>query len=99
MTSCTKLHASPIDSDALMCTLTHCVLDSASCMMLYHLLYPCLCMCCFSVCLFVCLFVLVSQCHVSPALFVYSPFQIVSIVDRQWADAKSNCTHCIRRGL
>ncbi len=30
------------------------------------------------------------------ALFVYFPFQIVSIVDRQWANIKSNC---IRRDL
>ena len=33
------------------------------------------------------------------ALFVYFPFWIVSVVDRQQADTKSNCTHCIRRGL
>src|SRR5258708_7264175 len=50
-------------------------------------------------CLFVCLFILVPWHHVSLALFVYFPFQIVSIVDRQQANAKSNCTHCIRRGL
>src|SRR5258708_16624876 len=50
-------------------------------------------------CLFVCLCILVPWCHVLLALFVYFPFQIVSIVDRQWADIKSNCTHCIRRGL
>ncbi len=50
-------------------------------------------------CLFVYLFTLVPQRHMLLALFVYFPFQIVSIVDRQQADAKSNCTHCIRRGL
>src|SRR6266436_4055097 len=27
------------------------------------------------------------------------PLPVVSDIDRQWADAKSNCTHCIRRGL
>ncbi len=50
-------------------------------------------------CLFVCLFTFVPQHHMLLALFVYFPFQIVSIVDRQQADIKSNCTHCIRRGL
>ncbi|SRR5258708_1552051 len=50
-------------------------------------------------CLFVCLFILVPWHHVLLALFVYFPFWIVSIVDRQWANAKSNCTHSIRRGL
>src|SRR5258708_36832723 len=76
----------------------YCVPDSTSCMMLYCLLYLCPPTCCFSICLFVCLFVLVSQHHMSPALFVYFPFQIVSVVDRQQANAKSDCTHCIRRG-
>src|SRR5258708_25921339 len=37
--------------------------------------------------------------HVLLALVVYFPFWIVSIVDRQWADIKSDCTCCIRRGL
>src|SRR5258708_37233181 len=73
----------------------HCIPDSTSCVMLSCLLYPCLHMCHFSVCLFV----LVSQCHVSPALFVYFPFQIISVVGRQQANAKSDCTHHIRRGL
>src|SRR5258708_31241369 len=50
-------------------------------------------------CLFVCLFILVPQCHVLLALFAYFPFWIVSVVDRQWANTKSNCTCCIRRGL
>src|SRR5258708_14947370 len=52
-------------------------------------------------CLFVCLCILVPQCHVLLALFVYFPFWIVSIVDRQWPDIKSesDCTHHIRRGL
>src|SRR5258708_4356081 len=73
----------------------HCILDSTSCMTLYCLLYPHLHMCCFSICLFV----FVPQHHVLPALFVYFPFQIVSVVDRQWANIKSDCTCCIRRGL
>src|SRR5258708_28228511 len=50
-------------------------------------------------CLFVCLFILVPQHHMLLALFVYFPFLIVSIVDRQWANSKSNCTCSIRRGL
>src|SRR5258708_10011032 len=36
-------------------------------------------------------------CHL---LFVcLFPLLVVSIIDRQWADANSDCTHCIRRGL
>src|SRR5258708_32877435 len=50
-------------------------------------------------CLFVCLFTLVPWHHMLLALFVYFPFWIVSVVDRQQADIKSDCTHCIRRGL
>ena len=50
-------------------------------------------------CLFVCLFIPVLQHHMLLALFVYFPFQIVSVVDRQQANVKSDCTHCIRRGL
>ncbi len=53
--------------------------------------------------------------HAAPCLFVYLftfvigacvaffvrllPLLVVSIIDRQWANAKSDCTHCIRRGL
>ncbi len=50
-------------------------------------------------CLFVCLFVFVHQCHMSLTLFVCFPIQIASFIDRQQANVKSNCTHCIRRGL
>src|SRR5258708_4079516 len=50
-------------------------------------------------CLFVCLFILVHWYHMLLALFGYFSFWIVSIIDRQWANAKSNCTHCIKRGL
>src|SRR5258707_6065901 len=50
-------------------------------------------------CLFVCLFTFIPWHHVLPALFFYFPFWIVSVVDRQWADTKSDCTCCIRRGL
>src|SRR5260221_5984618 len=32
-------------------------------------------------------------------LFVYFSFQIVSVIDRQWANTKSDCTCCIKRGL
>ncbi len=30
---------------------------------------------------------------------MHPDIQIVSVVDRQWANIKSDCTHCIRRGL
>ena len=49
-----------------------------------------------ALCLFVCLFTFIPQHHMPLALFAYFPFWIVSIVDRQWADVKSDCTHCIR---
>src|SRR5260221_11929 len=90
-----QLQSTPINSEALLHTLTCCVLDSADCATLHCPLYlhPCPCH------LFGCLFTFVPWCHVLLALFVYFPFWIVSIVDRQWADVKSDCTHCIRRGL
>ncbi len=71
--SCTvrvQLHAPPNISKACPHNLTHCVMDSADCVLLHHPLYPYPCICCFSV-----------------YLFVYLSFQIVSIIDRQWADA------------
>jgi len=43
-------------------------------------------------CLFVYLFTLVHWHHVSLALFVCFPLQIVSVINKQWADDKSNCT-------
>ncbi len=43
MTLHTKPHASLNNSRTLPCPLTCCVLDSADCMTLYHLLYPCPC--------------------------------------------------------
>ncbi len=50
------------------------------------------------VCLFVYLFTFVIGTHV--ALFVcLFPLQIVSVIDRQWADANSNHACCIRRDL
>src|SRR5258705_3316626 len=74
-----------------------CISDYTDCAMLHCPLYPCLCTC--PLCLFVCLFTFVPWCHMLLALFVYFPFQIVSIVDRQQANVKSDCTCCIRRGL
>src|SRR5258708_34200793 len=50
-------------------------------------------------CLFICLFILVPWHHVLLDVFGYFSFWIVSVVDKQQADTKSNCTHCIRRGL
>src|SRR5258708_22017715 len=95
MTSYTKL-CTPLNiSEAFPCTLMYCIMDSADCATLHCPLYPCPHTCQF----FVCLFILVHWCHMLLALFVYFSLQIVSILDRQWIDAKSDCTHCIRRGL
>src|SRR5260221_6779793 len=52
-------------------------------------------------CLFVCLcylFTFVIGAHVAFLVCLF-PLPVVSIIDRQQADAKSDCTHCIRRGL
>src|SRR5260221_9634646 len=59
-------------------------------------LYPCPHMCCLFVYLFVypCPSVSCVAC-----LVCYFPFWIVSVVDRQQADTKSDCTCCLRRGL
>src|SRR5260221_11198764 len=78
-----------------------CTSDSADHAMLYHLLYLHPCMCCLFVYLFVCLSLFLSITCCLPCLFTspFRLFQIVSIVNRQWADVKSNCAHCIRRGL
>src|SRR6266446_5188408 len=80
MTLHTELHTSPSISEPLLCTLTHCIVDSVDCTTPYCPLHPCPHMC---HSLFVCLF----------------PLQVVSIIDRQWANTNSDCTHCIRRGL
>src|SRR6266436_4611221 len=37
------------------------------------------------------------MCH--PLFVCLLPLLVVSVIDRQWADAKSDCAHCIRRGL
>src|SRR5260221_388543 len=85
-------------SEALLHTLTHCILDSTCYTTLHHPLHPCLCTC--HLCLFVCLFVYL--CHQRTCclfcLFV-SPSGLVLLIDGQWTSAKSNCTHSIRRGL
>ncbi len=50
------------------------------------------------VCLFIYLFTFVIGACV--ALFVcLFPLQVVSVIDRQWADANYDHAHCIRRGL
>src|SRR5258707_15399667 len=48
-------------------------------------------------CLFVCLFTFVIGTHVAFFICLF-PLPVVSNIDRQQADTKSNCTHCIRRG-
>src|SRR5258707_3047469 len=73
-----------------------CVLDSTDCATLHCPLYLCPHTCCLFVYLFVCLPLFLSVMCCLPCLF---PFQIVSVVDRQQANIKSNCIHCIRRGL
>jgi len=60
---------------------------------------PCICTpTCAAPCLFVCLFTFVIGAHVAFFVCLF-PLPVVSIIDRQQANAKSNCTHCIRRGL
>src|SRR6266481_3230437 len=67
-----SLHAFPMHlqsiSKALLCTLMHCISDSACYATLHHPLHPCLHTCC--LCLFVCLFTFVTGIHV--ACFVCS---------------------------
>src|SRR5258705_12094173 len=91
MTLCTELHTSLNISEALPHTLTHCVADSADCTItvLPH-------MCCS--CLFVYLFTFVIGTCVAFFVCLF-PLPVVSNIDRQQADAKPDCTHCIRRGL
>ncbi len=75
-------------SDALCCTP-----DSADCMVLYCLLHLCPCMCC----LFVCLS-FIYQSHMSLALFVFLP-GLLPLLTGSRLMLKSDCIHCIRRGL
>ncbi len=98
MTLHTKLHTSPINSEALPCTLMHCIPDSTDCATLYHLLYPCPCTCCFLVCLFVCLS-FVHWHHMSLACLFVFPFGLLPLLTGSGPMLKSDCTCCIRRGL
>src|SRR5260221_4964355 len=86
MTSCTKLHTSPIISNALLHTLTHCIPNSTmvyqtplSCVMLYCPPYPCPHTCCLFVHLFVCLSVFLSITCCLPCLFI-SPFRLFPLL-------------------
>src|SRR6266436_6109836 len=83
MTLHTELCASLNISKALPCTLMHHIADSTDCAI--TILPPASAPphMLLFVCLFVCLF----------------PLPVVSDIDRQQANAKSDCTHCIRRGL
>src|SRR5258708_32454741 len=74
-------------SEALPCTLMHCVLDSTCYTTLHHPLHLHLHTCC--PCLFVCLFV---------CLFI-SPSGLFPLIDVMWTSAKSDCTCSIRRVL
>src|SRR5260221_679313 len=88
MTLCIGLHTFLMHlqsiSEALPCTLMHCVLDSACYATPHCPLHPCLHTCCLHL-LFVCLSV--------------SPSRLFPLIDGQWTGAKSDCTHSIRRGL
>src|SRR5260370_19666857 len=85
-------------SKALLCTLTHCILDSTCYATPHCPLHPHLHTC--HLCLFVCLFVYL--CHWRTCclfcLFV-SPSRLVLLIDGQWTSAKSDCTHIIRKVL
>src|SRR5258708_40059989 len=86
-------------SEALPCTLMHCVSDSTCyatphCPLHLHL-HTC------HLCLFVCLFVYLCywcMCCLFVCLSV-SPSRLFPLIDGQWTSAKSDCTHSIRRGL
>src|SRR5258706_7597682 len=85
-------------SEALLCTLMHCILDSACYATLHCPLHLCLHTC--HLHLFVCLFVYLCHWHMCClfCLFV-SPSGLVPLIDGQWTSAKSDCTCSIRRGL
>src|SRR5258707_5240367 len=53
---------------------------------------------CAAPCLFVYLFTFVIDACVAFLVCLF-PLPVVSNIDRQWADAKSDCACCIRRGL
>src|SRR5260370_25327002 len=103
MTLHIKLHTSLMHlqsiSKALLCTLTHCISDSACYATPHHPLHPCLCMCHLHlfVCLFVCLPLLLA--HMLFVCLSVSLSRLFLLIDGQWTSAKSDCTHSIRRGL
>src|SRR5258707_4091600 len=86
-------------SEALPCTLMHCISDSTCYATLHCPLHLCLCTCRLHlfVCLFVCLPLLLA--HVLFVCLSVSPSRLFPLIDGQWTSAKSNCTHSIRRGL
>src|SRR5258708_1249343 len=83
-------------SEALLCTLMHCVSDSACYATPHCPLHPCLWMCHLHL-LFVCLPLLLV--HVLFVGLSVSPSGLFPLIDGQWTSAKSDCTHSIRRGL
>src|SRR6266436_9690466 len=102
MTLCIGLRTFPTHlqciSEALPCTLTHCISDSTCYATLHCPLHPCLHTC--RLHLFVCLFVyLCHWCMCCLFCLFVSPSRLVLLIDGQWTSAKSNCTHSIRRGL
>src|SRR6266436_3054912 len=102
MTLCIGLCTFPMHlqciSKALLCTLMHCVSDSACYATPHRPLHLCLHMC--HLCLFVCLFVyLCHWCMCCLFCLFVSPSGLVLLIDGQWTSAKSDCTCSIRRGL
>src|SRR5258708_37356064 len=99
MALCIELCALPMHlqciSEALPCTLMHCISDSACYTTLHHPLHPRLCTC--HPCLFVCL--PLSLAHMLLVCLFVSPSRLFPLIDGQWTSAKSDCTCSIRRGL
>ena len=96
MTLCTELCTPPNISKALLCTLTHCIADSTDCTTTIP--PPCICAptCAMPCCLFIC-YLVIGACV---AFFVcLLPLPVVSDIDRQQTNTKSDCACCIRRGL
>src|SRR5260221_13037850 len=85
-------------SEALPCTLMHCISDSACYATPHRPLHLRLHTC--HLCLFVCLFVyLCHRCTCCLFCLFVSPSGLVLLIDGQWTSAKSDWTHSIRRGL
>src|SRR5260221_11526122 len=83
------MHRKSTEFDMQGCTLT--IVQQPYCPLHLH---PCTC----HTLLFVYLFTFVIGACVAFFVCLF-PLPVVSDIDRQWADTKSDCTHHIRRGL